>query len=51
MYLTKYFGSPTTVSQGSEGFNDYEWRIEDIHIMHFVYNRFGPEEHVSIIKN
>jgi hypothetical protein len=30
----------------NEGFNNYEWRINDVQIVHYVFDRFGPEEHM-----
>ncbi len=42
------FGNPTKTSKGNEGFNNYEWNLGKIQIVHFVYDRFGPEEHMRI---
>jgi hypothetical protein len=48
-YFVQQFGKPTNTNQGSkEGFNDYEWVIDDIKIIHLIYNRFGPEEHMRV---
>ncbi len=48
--FTKSFGVPLNMTQGDEGFNNYEWRIGNVQIVHFVFDRFGPEEHMRIRK-
>ena len=47
-YFVNAFGNPTKTSKGSEGLNDYEWNLGKVQIVHFVYDRFGPEEHMRI---
>lgn len=42
------FGKPTGSSKGNEGFDNYQWSINGIKIMHYVFDRFGPEEHMRI---
>jgi hypothetical protein len=49
-YFEAAFGKPTSCSDGSEGFNNYQWLLEDVLIIHRVYDRFGIEEHMRIIK-
>lgn len=49
-YFVGGFGNPTKTSKGSEGFNNYEWILNDIVIVHFIFDRFGPEEHMRIKK-
>ena len=49
-YFVQEFGPPTNIKKGNEGFNNYEWLLDDIKIIHLVYNRFGSEEHMRIIK-
>ena len=44
------FGQPTTTTPGSEGFPSHTWRLSNAEVVHFVYDRFGPEEHVRIKK-
>jgi hypothetical protein len=44
------FGEPTITTKGTDGFNNYEWRLNNIQIVHFVFDRFGPEEHMRIKK-
>lgn len=48
--FTQSFGEPTIATRGYEGFNNYEWRLDNIQIVHFVFDRFGPEEHMRIKK-
>jgi len=47
-YFVGSFGNPTKTSKGNEGFNNYEWNLGKVQIVHFVYDRFGPEEHMRI---
>ncbi len=42
------FGKPNNSSKGNDGFNNYSWRINNIQIFHYVYDRFGSEEHMGI---
>jgi hypothetical protein len=42
------FGLPTIKKEGSEGFPSYEWRLDGARIVHYVFDRFGPEEHMRI---
>jgi len=48
--FTNAFGQPTNTTKGNEGFNNYEWRLNSIQIVHYVFDRFGPEEHMRIKK-
>jgi hypothetical protein len=45
--FTYAFGQPTSATKENEGFNNYEWRINDVQIVHYVFDRFGPEEHMK----
>jgi hypothetical protein len=47
-YFELSFGQPTSTTKGNEGFNKYEWLLGNIQIVHDVYDRFGPEEHMRI---
>ena len=47
-HLESAFGKPTSESDGHEGFKNYAWNLNDVQIVHFVFDRFGPEEHVRI---
>ncbi|MDA9277725.1 hypothetical protein N9P63_02270 [Polaribacter sp.] len=38
----------TGSSKGNEGFDNYQWSINGIKIMHYVFDRFGLEEHMRI---
>ena len=49
-HLEQTFGQPTTTTPGSEGFPSHTWRLTGAEVVHFVYDRFGPEEHVRIKK-
>jgi hypothetical protein len=48
-HLEKTFDAPTESEPGDEGFPSYAWRsIPGVEIVHFIFDRFGPEEHVRI---
>jgi hypothetical protein len=48
-HLESIFGPPTESRAGNEGFPSYAWRnIPDTEIVHLIFDRFGPEEHVRI---
>jgi hypothetical protein len=49
-HLEKTFGQPVTTTSGTEGFPSHTWKFPGAEIVHFVYDRFGPEEHVRIKK-
>jgi len=49
-HFEKEFGKPNDSRKGAEGFSDFLWQMNDIQIMHYVFNRYGPEEHMRIIK-
>ena len=42
------FGKPTSESEGYKGFKSYAWNFENVQIAHFVFDRFGLEEHMRI---
>lgn len=48
--FTNSFGQPSSTTKGNEGFNNYEWRLNNVQIVHYVFDRFGPEEHMRIKK-
>ena len=48
--FTNSFGQPSSTTKGNEGFNNYVWRLNNVQIVHFVFDRFGPEEHMRIKK-
>ncbi len=48
--FTNAFGQPTSITKGDEGFNNYQWRLNDVQIVHYIFDRFGPEEHMRIKK-
>jgi hypothetical protein len=47
-HLEASFGTPTESTAGSEGFPDHTWDLGDVRVSHFVFDRFGLEEHVRI---
>ena len=44
------FGKPTNEKPGGEGFPSYAWNLHGAQIVHYVMDRFGPEEHMRIRK-
>ena len=44
----KEFGQPTRYSMGTEGYNNYTWQIGNVQILHYIFDRFGLEEHMRI---
>ncbi len=42
------FGPPTATRPGDEGFPSHEWAVPGARIVHYVIERFGPEEHMRI---
>jgi hypothetical protein len=42
------FGPPTETMPGGEGFPSHRWVFPGFEIVHVVYDRFGPEEHMRI---
>ena len=50
LHFEKTFGKPTNTTKGNEGFNNYEWMLNEVQIVHYVFDRFGPEEHMRIKK-
>jgi hypothetical protein len=47
-HLEDTFGAPTSRGEGDAGFPSYTWRVGSAWIMHYVFERFGPEEHVRM---
>jgi hypothetical protein len=47
-HFEKEFGRPTSESMGNEGFKNYTWNLNGAQIVHFIFDRFGPEEHMRI---
>jgi hypothetical protein len=42
------FGEPTETAKGTEGFKNYACQLNNVQIVHYVFDRFGPEEHMRI---
>jgi len=49
-HLETAFGPPTHTEQGSEGFSTHVWTVPGARIVHRIFDRFGPEEHVRIVQ-
>jgi len=47
-HFERAFGPPTRSRPGTEGFAFHEWMLPAARIIHFVRDRFGPEEHMRI---
>lgn len=47
-HLEKSFGKPADRTVGAEGFPNVRWIAGSCEVVHFVFDRFGPEEHVRI---
>ena len=44
------FGKPNFTQSGYGGFDSCTWNLQDVEIAHYVFDRFGPEEHMRIRK-
>lgn len=42
------FGAPSKTFPGTCGLPSHEWQLKGVTIVHFVHDRFGPEEHMRI---
>jgi len=49
--LCRLSASPQLRHPVQKDFRACVWNIDDVTIVHLVYDRFGPEEHVRIINN
>ena len=51
-HLEATFGAPSAVDAGtfSPDMPSYEWRNGRVRVAHFVVERFGPEEHVRVLR-
>jgi hypothetical protein len=51
--LVEQFGEPTVREPGDLGpsMPYCEWRVGSVRILHYVMDRFGPEEHLTLRKN
>jgi hypothetical protein len=47
-HFESVFGPPTETTPGSEGLPNHRWMLPGFEIIHVVYDRFGPEEHMRI---
>jgi hypothetical protein len=49
-HLEATFGPPDRIGQGDLALPSYSWQRGAAHIRHLVQYRFGPEEHVRIVR-
>jgi hypothetical protein len=49
-HLERTFGAPTRSLAGTMEFPSMEWEFGSVLVKHLVFDRFGPEEHVRILK-
>lgn len=47
-HFEQALGPPSRTVPGDEGFSAHEWLVPDVRVVHYVVNRFGPEEHMRI---
>lgn len=47
-HLVATFGEPAEQFDGDQGLPGYTWKLGPAQIQHYVFDRFGPEEHVRI---
>lgn len=47
-FFEREFGPASKQSAGSEGYPSCVWSVEGAEIAHYVFDRFGPEEHMEI---
>ena len=48
VHFERVFGTPTESEDGTEGFPSHRWIVSGVEIRHFVFDRFGPEEHMTV---
>jgi hypothetical protein len=49
-HLEAIFGAPAQQSPGDEGLPNCSWQSGGATVRHYVLNRFGPEEHVRMMR-
>jgi hypothetical protein len=47
-YFEQALGPPSRTEAGDQGFPLHEWRLPGARVVHYVFDRFGPEEHMRI---
>lgn len=47
-HFESVFGKPSKTQEGNEGFPSHQWNLNGAVIVHYVFDRFGPEEHMRI---
>ena len=48
-HFERFFGQPTNSTMGTERFPSHTWELQGIRIIHYVFDRFGLEEHMRIV--
>ena len=49
-YFERNFGAPTKSLPGAEGYSRHEWQLKGVKIFHYMFDRFGLEEHMRIVR-
>jgi len=47
-HFERTFGPPSSTELGDQGLPSHEWQLHGVSIVHYVLDRFGPEEHMRI---
>jgi hypothetical protein len=47
-HFERAFGKPTNEQLGDQGLPSFTWNFGGVQIVHYVLDRFGPEEHMHI---
>ena len=47
-HFQEFFGPPTTSKEVSNEFPFHQWNLNGATIVHYIFDRFGPEEHMRI---
>jgi hypothetical protein len=49
-HFEQSFGKPKIEESETEGYPAFSWSLNGVKIVHYVIERFGPEEHMRIMK-
>ena len=47
-HFEQALGPPSRTQAGDEGFPSHEWYVPGARVVHYVFDRFGPEEHMRV---
>jgi hypothetical protein len=47
-HFERELGPPSHTRAGDAGFPAHEWHVPGARVVHYVFDRFGPEEHMRI---